>query len=133
VADVENLCPWCIADGRAAKKWDGFFNELANGMALPDAVREEVCCRTPAIETWQDWSWPSSTTDALRFVGEVDGKSLLTAADERAVAACLAAFEGWGGTFTRDDLRHVSKGSDPALYLFQDFETGAYTAIADAS
>ena len=28
IEDVENICPWCIADGSAAKKYDGEFQDF---------------------------------------------------------------------------------------------------------
>ncbi|WP_251652187.1 CbrC family protein [Paenibacillus glycanilyticus] len=28
IEDVENICPWCIADGKAAEKYDGEFQTL---------------------------------------------------------------------------------------------------------
>ncbi|MGQ3379925.1 CbrC family protein [Priestia endophytica] len=27
IEDVEGICPWCIADGSAAKKYDGEFQD----------------------------------------------------------------------------------------------------------
>ena len=41
------MCPWCIADGTAVRKWGGTFNEVAD--PLPADRLEEVCERTPGI------------------------------------------------------------------------------------
>src|SRR5947207_6887785 len=45
----EEICPWCIADGSAAEKFDASFCD-ANPLAeadVPDHIIEEVTMRTP--------------------------------------------------------------------------------------
>ena len=65
--DGPAICPWCVADGTAARKWDGTFNEVFEAIAT--ARSQEVCERTPGITTWQDWDWPCHCDDAMRYLG----------------------------------------------------------------
>jgi hypothetical protein len=51
----DQLCPWCIADGSAAAKFDAQFTDVL--WAVPDEVSaevtEEVLRRTPGLSGWQ--------------------------------------------------------------------------------
>ena len=39
----EHVCPWCIADGSAAKQWSAIFNEPINvPRGVPSAVVDEI-------------------------------------------------------------------------------------------
>jgi uncharacterized protein len=64
------VCPWCTADGTAATRFDGHFNELEGG-ARPEA-EDAVAHRTPPILSWQDWDWPVCCADATVYEG-MDG------------------------------------------------------------
>src|SRR6202035_4730909 len=48
------LCPWCIADGSAAKKFDASFTDPAG---FPDEtakeIVDEIAYRTPGFNAWQ--------------------------------------------------------------------------------
>jgi hypothetical protein len=66
--DVEDrFCPWCIADGTAAARFDGTFNELAGG--IPTERRDLVDRRTPNFPTWQDVVWPVHCGDGAIYLG----------------------------------------------------------------
>jgi len=68
--DLENaLCPWCIADGTAHKKFDARFastDELPNDVP-PEAV-DEIECRTPGFSGWQQERWLGCCGDAAAFL-----------------------------------------------------------------
>ncbi|MBV1774601.1 CbrC family protein [Burkholderiaceae bacterium DAT-1] len=70
--EVEVICPWCISDGSAARKYDGQFLDdypLRRGN-LPESVIEEVCERTPGYNSWQQQIWQSHCGDACEFHGD---------------------------------------------------------------
>lgn len=54
-AEVECVCPWCIADGSAQAKWDAQFTDATfadshgEHVDLPREVYEEVLSRTPGV------------------------------------------------------------------------------------
>jgi hypothetical protein len=62
-AEVENVCPWCIADGAAHAKWDAEFTDFSavggygKWCDVPDEVRQEVAHRTPGFSTIQEARW----------------------------------------------------------------------------
>ncbi len=47
---VEVICPWCIADGTAAAKFDAEFTDVGWGVpdGVPAEVTEAIAKRTPA-------------------------------------------------------------------------------------
>lgn len=79
------VCPWCIADGRAAARWDMEFTDprpLAKA-GVPGAVIEDVTRRTPGFTAWQQEEWLCHCGDACEFHGDasvddVRGASAMT-------------------------------------------------------
>jgi uncharacterized protein CbrC (UPF0167 family) len=67
----EALCPWCIADGSAAQKFDATFSDghPLSKAGVPEAVIEEVTCRTPGYISWQQDKWLCCCGDACEFHG----------------------------------------------------------------
>jgi uncharacterized protein CbrC (UPF0167 family) len=48
------ICPWCIADGTAAERFDGEFVDAYGLDRVSWEVLLEVTRRTPAFHDWQD-------------------------------------------------------------------------------
>lgn len=69
--DVNPVCPWCVANGKAAEKFDG---EFVDSQALKDKrlsrriVREVSRC-TPGYHSWQEPLWNTCCKDACEFHG----------------------------------------------------------------
>jgi uncharacterized protein CbrC (UPF0167 family) len=74
VDEVETICPWCIADGSAAAKFDGQFSDshslLSEG--INDSIVKEVCERTPSFISWQQERWLAHCNDACEFHGDAE-------------------------------------------------------------
>lgn len=73
VDEIENLCPECIADGSATKKFKASF---ADGHPLSRAglakeIIEEVIFRTPGFISWQQEVWLACCNDACEFHGHL--------------------------------------------------------------
>lgn len=69
---TEALCPWCIADGSAANRYDATFSDdhpLIQAGVSP-AVIEEVTRRTPGYTSWQQDEWLCCCDDACEFHGD---------------------------------------------------------------
>lgn len=72
IDEVEGLCPWCIADGRAAANFNASFTDvepLPPGVA--SAVIEEILHRTPGFAGWQQEQWLFHCGDGGEFMGRV--------------------------------------------------------------
>ena len=75
VHEITNLCPWCIAGGAAAMKYNGTFNEFYTD--VPPDINEIVSRRTPAISGWQDIQWESCCNDAMLYLEAIGTKKAL--------------------------------------------------------
>lgn len=126
VAEVEFLCPWCIADGSAAKKFDAEFTTVDGAPGdVPSQVLDEVLCRTPGFAGWQQERWLFHCSDAAEYQGRVgweDIQALPTAID-----SVLA--DGWAA----ESLRYMAADGDLTGYLFRCRHCGTHLAYADAS
>jgi uncharacterized protein CbrC (UPF0167 family) len=73
VEEVEELCPWCIADGSAAEKFEAEFTDVGWGVPddVPMDVLDEVSLRTPGFTGWQQEHWLYHCGDAAAFLGVV--------------------------------------------------------------
>ena len=125
------VCPWCIAEGRAAVTWGAKFNDVRGvPHGVPEEVRDIIAQRTPGFETWQGNEWLFSDTDALVFEGEISGAALIAEGKAAKIAACRSALAEWN--YSADfDLREIVTGGQPAVYLFRDRDNGRFRAYAD--
>ncbi|MBB5944474.1 CbrC family protein [Xanthomonas sp. 3307] len=89
----EFLCPWCIADGRAAARFEGEFNdwvEIEGVSPDPDdappaidaALLQAICTRTPGYSAWQQPVWLSHCDQPCAFLGYAGGDDLAPILDE---------------------------------------------------
>lgn len=69
VEDVEGICPWCIKDGSAAKKYDGTFQDDASCDDVDqEEYIDELIFRTPGYRGWQQEYWLSHCGDFCAIV-----------------------------------------------------------------
>lgn len=64
-----HLCPWCIADGSAARQFGAIFNDTGTIDDISDEARTEVETRTPGFDGWQQETWLACCGDAAAFLG----------------------------------------------------------------
>jgi uncharacterized protein CbrC (UPF0167 family) len=102
--EIVNLCPWCIASGEAARKFNGSigcspypsfdkatgnfgsgggeeFDPLKHG--LSKEIAEELQFRTPGYWCLQEEVWPTCCDDICAFHGEVTREHLLSLTREQ--------------------------------------------------
>lgn len=117
--EVGVICPWCIADGSAAKKFDGMFSDdyplLAAGVSKE--VVSEVCKRTPGYNSWQQEVWQTHCGTACEFHGDSEKEELVKLAGEslaRFLRAEMIKPDVWINI-----LEHYGKDGNPAIYKFK--------------
>ncbi|WP_164208593.1 CbrC family protein, partial [Stenotrophomonas maltophilia] len=87
------LCPWCIADGRAAASYEGEFTGWSDIEGVspdpadppPSIARElllEICERTPGYPSWQQSVWLSHCERPCAFLGFAGRDDLLPILDQ---------------------------------------------------
>ncbi len=124
--EVECICLECIANGEAAKKFDGEFVQDAEEVS-DDTKREELFCRTPGYLSWQGEYWLACCDDYCAFIGDVGTKEL----EEMGIAdEVFAEFEASGGFgWARENL---CKAGSLAGYLFKCLHCGKFHLGVDA-
>jgi len=131
-AEVRALCPWCIADGSAAEKFEGSFvsifeSELDDAPALSEASVAAVSCRTPGYLSWQDSVWLGHCGEACVFVGYVGSKELRPVW-QQVLPDVLAS--GIDEEIIREEML---KDGDLTGYLFQCQHCGHHRLHVDAN
>lgn len=128
------LCPWCVADGSAAARFDATFTDLGavTGIeGVPTPVLDEISRRTPGFSGWQQERWLFHCADAAAFLGAVGWEELAPFPD--AVSALRAEAASWG--FTGDDADAFVGSLDvdgaSTAYLFRCLHCGTHLAYAD--
>jgi uncharacterized protein CbrC (UPF0167 family) len=77
IEDVEGICPWCISDGSAAKKYDGQFQDDASCEEVnKEEYIDELIHRTPGYYGWQQEYWLSHCGDFCAIVQYVGWKEI---------------------------------------------------------
>ncbi len=117
--DIEEaICPWCIADGSAAEKFEATFTDpdplLDEG--VPEEVVDEVTQRTPGFISWQQDVWLSCCDDACEFHGDASRTQLAKLkgeALEEVLEQLSMSEEEW-----KDFLENYEPGGSPAMYHF---------------
>lgn len=131
----ERLCPWCIADGSAARIFAASFTDVGTDVpdGVPATVLDEIEHRTPGYPAWQQDHWMYHCADGCEFLGRA-GHEQLAAMPGGATAAVVASVAeyGWDGDETDAFVRDLDAGGAPAAYLFRCLHCGAYSADRDA-
>lgn len=116
VADVEYLCPECIASGRAAEKFDGDFQDAFSADKVSDDEKlDELIHRAPGYCGWQQEYWLAHCDDFCAFKGYVLWKDIVKMGLEKEIE------ENYREELNRIDFNTVEeclKGSMQG-YLFQ--------------
>ncbi|MEF2277203.1 CbrC family protein [Deinococcus sp. YIM 134068] len=127
----ERLCPWCVADGRAASQYDGNFHDASfDDSASPESV-EAVLTRTPGFSTWNPIFWPDHHGECCAYLGDLVPEKHHELLEDASVQEELARI-------ARDwniEVKHVLSGADDSgpLTLFQCRTCGVYRISLDFS
>jgi len=114
----EELCPWCIADGSAARMFKGEFAYLEFCEKVDmEEYRKELLYRTPSYTAWQQEYWPSHCGDFCAFKNYVGWKEI--AAFKTELDKDLKQIGSDNG-MTRAELKEsLVNGGTMQGYLFQ--------------
>jgi uncharacterized protein len=129
--EIETICPWCVADGSAAEKFDGVFvDDHPLLMAkLPAEIIDEVSKRTPGYESWQEASWVACCGDACEFHGD-ESREYLQALDQDGLLR-VSKETRFPFDVLKDVIAHYQPGGSPAFYRFLCRHCGAIHHHAD--
>ena len=127
---IDEVCPWCIADGTAHAQLDAHFTDSLQG-DVPSSIKEIVAFRTPGYNSWQAEQWFTHCNAAAAFLGAVGHEELEELGPE-AIEAIRA------DTGIADDnewewfYRRLDKDGSPTAYIFKCIHCGKYGGYTDS-
>lgn len=117
--ELENaICPFCIADGSAAKKFDANFSDdfPLIRVGISEQIIDEVTKRTPGYTSWQQEEWLTCCQDACEFHGDAS-KTELQELDSENLERFLSEIQ-WSNSDWKSFVPHYEAGGNPAVYKF---------------
>lgn len=127
---MEDICPWCIADGSAAKKYDGEFQDSASCEEVETVESlHELVFRTPGYSGWQQEVWLSHCGDFCSFVGYVGWKEIKEIADE--LKDDIDKIKSETGMTQEEFERSLVKEGSHQGYLFRCIKCGKHRLTSD--
>ena len=139
VADAElseAICPWCIADGTAATKFDAEFTDpegvgdYGSWDSVPADVAEEISRRTPGFTGWQQERWWTHCGDGAEFLGRA-GWQQVDGVWRDAVPALKADIQldgdGW-----QEYAEQLDTEGSPTAYVFKCRHCGQLGGYSDS-
>ena len=136
----EAICPWCIADGSAARSLNATFTAAAYLTAqaraeMSPAAQEELERRTPSFLCMQQERWLDHHGEAAAYLGEVglDRYLELPPAAQAAVRECCGDDPRAGLQPTDFVQRLRADGDGPTVYLFRCLHCDWYGAFLQAA
>ncbi|MEV5610529.1 CbrC family protein [Streptomyces sp. NPDC052225] len=126
------FCPWCIADGSAAERYEDEFTDSYGLDGVSDEVVHEVTRRTPGFRSWQDPHWLVHCHDAAAFIGEVGYAELARHPEALEQLRFDLRMGGWHDAASLEAfLTHL--GDAATAMLFRCAVCGTHLAYADSS
>jgi uncharacterized protein CbrC (UPF0167 family) len=130
------ICPWCIADGSAAQRWQASFIAPA---ALSTGARAQMTAealaelqfRTPSYLSLQPGIWLDHHGEASAYLGEVGAEDYRELPPPAQVAVRTAAGDHPARELRDTDLvlQLRADGNGPTAYLFQCLHCGQYESF----
>jgi uncharacterized protein CbrC (UPF0167 family) len=129
----EHLCPWCIADGTAAKRFSATFNDTGQTEGIRDDARTEIETRTPGFNAWQQELWLACCGDGAAFLGTAGAKELNRDFPQAipAVKRYLRREFDLSKEEADEFFAGLSRDDQPTAYLFRCLHCQKYLAYVD--
>ena len=128
IDNIENLCPFCIANGLAAEKFDAEFVQDAEWSGQTNPEKDKLLfCQTPGYSSWQGENWLSCCQDYCAYLGIVGTRELKAMGIAEQV---LADYEERGEY--QDIEEYLVKDGSLCGYLFRCLHCQKYQIWVDA-
>lgn len=130
-----SICPWCLANGSAHRKFDAEFTDAAGvrdyrrPATLPNSVVEEIAYRTPGFGGWQQERWLACCNDGAQFLGRAGHRELQSKWPE--AIPSVQADCGLEGAEWAEFFRSLSRDGSPTAYVFRCLHCLDYLAYQD--
>lgn len=116
------ICPWCIADGSAHRKFDVLFTDPAEFPDdIPEGVADEIAHRTPGFSAWQEPRWMFCCKDGAAFlepVGAAEISARYPMLEGTLMGFIVHELHISGGA-ANQMLRSLNRDQGPTAFVFQ--------------
>lgn len=129
-ADVDCLCPECISNGKAARKFNGEFQDPGNAGEVSDPAKlDELIHRTPGYGSRQDPYRIAHCDDYCAFIGyvgwpDIEAMGIAGEIEE----TCDIGINMFDLDFIKENMRNNSSVQG---YLFKCLHCGKHLLYAD--
>ncbi|WP_372348378.1 CbrC family protein [Streptomyces sp. KL116D] len=127
------LCPWCIADGSAADRFDAHFT-AGTGLGdddVPAGIFAAVDRRTPGFRAWQEPQWYFHCGDGAAFVGSAGADELTAFPEALDTLRREAIGWGWPSNQVEHFLGSLDKDGERRAHLFRCRVCATHLAYSD--
>lgn len=131
----EALCPWCIADGSAYKKFDAtFVDSEAFDDDTPEELMNAICERTPGFNAWQTEKWPSCCGEPAAFVSPAGADDIRTKFPrlEGTLMMYIVHQMGISGGAATRMLSSLKRDQSPTAFVFKCLHCDGMPAYVDS-
>lgn len=130
VEEIEGICPWCIHDGSASKKFDGDFFDAASLESVENnAYIDELVHRTPGYIGWQQESWLSHCGDFCAFIDYVGWEEIKDIAND--LVEDIEKIKRRMRLTQEEFEKSMVNGGSHQGYLFRCLKCGKYRLTSD--
>jgi len=129
---AHSICPWCIADGSAAERYEAQFTDFENvsSEVAPDVIKQ-ILTRTPGFVGWQQEHWMFHCGDGAAFLGPAGYKELLPFPDAVDVLRHERDGYGWPLQAVEEYLTSLRTNGSPTAYHFECRHCATHIAYSD--
>lgn len=131
----DEICTWCIADGRASAALGAEFTDVGWGVPddIPAKVTDEIAKRTPGFVGWQQEHWLYHCSDGAAFLGRAGFEELREHPD--AIEMLLREHDefGWTPEKSKAYVEALHRDGDATAYLFRCLHCDRHIAYSDMS
>ncbi|MBC8086708.1 MAG: CbrC family protein [Phycisphaerae bacterium] len=130
------ICPWCIADGSAHKKFDvAFVDSEAFDDDAAEEIMQTICERTPGFNTWQGEQWPSCCGEPAAFLTPAGAEEIRTTYPrlEGTLMMYVVHQMGISGGAAKQMLASLKRDHSPTAFVFKCLHCDNMPAYIDAS
>ena len=127
------LCPWCIADGSAFRRFGVTFAEIEPRPGFDLRIADELEERTPGITTWNPIDWPVCCKGPMAYVEPVGHAELETrhAALAAALPAMVAAEFAIDAAEAEELCLRLQRDHAPTAHVFRCLSCRRSQAVLD--
>lgn len=122
--EVDCICMECVANGKAAEKYDGEFIQYAEEIS-DEEKRTELFRRTPGYCSWQGEYWLACCDDYCEYLGDVGYAEL----KEMNLVSIIEEYKKVEGMDFDNEM--LEKGGSLAGYLFRCIHCGKFRLNVD--